>query len=76
MFEYSKILIKKYFEEHSLVASDIESFNNFIDVELQNIVEENKIIEPTIIPQNIDDFKIKLDKILLKFISLIIATLT
>ena len=63
MFEYSKVLIKKFFEEHSLVASDIGSFNNFIDVELQKIVEENKVIEPTIIPQNIDDFKIKLDKI-------------
>lgn len=59
----SKILLKKYFEENSLIHSDIDSFNRFIDVELQKIVEENKEVEPTIIPTNIEDFKIKLDKI-------------
>jgi DNA-directed RNA polymerase beta subunit len=63
MRKYSKILIQKYFNEHSLVASDIESFNYFIEKELQIIIEENKIIEPTIIPHNIDEFKIRLDKI-------------
>lgn len=61
--QYSKMLLKKYFQEHSLVASDIESFNNFIDFELQQIIEENKEIQPTIIPHNIDEFKIKFDKI-------------
>lgn len=66
MHNYSKLLIKKYFEEHNLVNSDIESFNNFIDVELKNIIEENKDIVPTIIPHNIDDFRIKLDKIWLE----------
>jgi len=59
----SKILLKKYFEENSLIHSDIDSFNRFIDVELQKIVEENKEVEPTIIPTNVEDFKIKLDKI-------------
>tara|TARA_Y100000310_G_scaffold296626_1_gene329019 strand:+ start:9650 stop:11134 length:1485 start_codon:yes stop_codon:yes gene_type:complete len=59
----NKILIKKFFEEQSFVGSDIESFNNFIEKELQSIIEENKEIEPTIIPHNVDDFKIKLDKI-------------
>jgi DNA-directed RNA polymerase subunit B len=63
MNKHSKVLIKKYFSEHSFVESDIESFNYFIDVELQNIINENKIIEPTIIPHNIDEFKIRLDKI-------------
>ena len=63
MNRFSKVLIEKYFKEHSLVESDIESFNNFIDNELQNIIEENKFIEPTIIPHNIDEFKIRLDKI-------------
>jgi len=63
MNKFSKILVKKYFEEHSLVESDINSFNYFIDTELQNIINENKIIEPTIIPHNIDEFKIRLDKI-------------
>jgi len=63
MYKYSKTLIKKYFEEQSFVDSNIASFNNFIDKELQNIVEENKEIKPTIIPPNIDDFKIKFNKI-------------
>ena len=63
MYKYGKILIKKYFEEQSFVDSDIESFNNFIDKELQNIIEENKEIIPTIIPHNIDDYRIRFDKI-------------
>ncbi len=58
-----RILIKKFFEERSLVDADIESFNNFIEVELSKIIAENKDIEPTIIPHNVDEFKIKLDKI-------------
>ena len=63
MYKYSKLLIQKYFEEQSFVNSDIESFNNFIDTELKKIIEENKEIVPTIIPHNIDDFRIKMDKI-------------
>ncbi len=63
MDKNSEVLIKKYFEEHSFVASDIESFNNFVDVLLQKIIEENRNIEPTIIPHNIDEFKIRFDRI-------------
>ena len=63
MYKYSKILVQKYFEEQSFVNSNIESFNNLVDKELNNIVEENKEIIPTIIPHNIDNFKIKFDKI-------------
>jgi DNA-directed RNA polymerase subunit B len=63
MYKYSKTLIKKYFEEQSFVDSNIASFNNFIDKELQSIVEENKEIVPTIIPHNVDNFKIRFDKI-------------
>ena len=61
--QYSKALLKHYFKEHSVVASDIESFNNFVDFELQQIIEENKEVQPTIIPHNIDEFKIRFDKI-------------
>ncbi|HLG23726.1 MAG TPA: DNA-directed RNA polymerase subunit B'' [Candidatus Nanoarchaeia archaeon] len=63
MYKYGKILIQKYFEEQGFVDSDIESFNNFVEKELILIIEENKEIIPTIIPHNIDEFKIKLDKI-------------
>lgn len=63
MNDNAKVVIEKYFEENSLVEANIESFNRFIDVELPKIIEENKTIEPTIIPTNVDDFKIKFDKI-------------
>ena len=63
MYKYGKILMQKYFAEQSFVDSDIESFNQFMDKELKVILEENKEIVPTIIPHNIDDFRIKLDKI-------------
>ncbi len=58
-----KILISKFFREQSLVDSNLESFNNFIEKELQNILNENKEIIPTIIPHNVEDYKIKLDRI-------------
>jgi DNA-directed RNA polymerase subunit B len=59
----AKTLIKKFFEENSFVRSNIESFNFFVERELNNIVEENKEIIPTIIPPNVESFKIRLDKI-------------
>ena len=58
-----KILIQKFFEDQSFVDSTIESFNNLIEKELQEIANENKEIEPTIIPQDVDEFKIRFDKI-------------
>lgn len=59
----AKLLIQKYLEENAFVRSDIDSFNVFLDKGLQLIVDENKIIEPTIIPANVDSFRIRLDKI-------------
>ena len=34
------ILIKKYFEEHSFIEANLLSFNNFIEKELQSIVDD------------------------------------
>jgi DNA-directed RNA polymerase subunit B len=59
----AKTLVKKFFEENSFVKSNIESFNFFVEKELNLIVEENKEIIPTIIPPNVESFKIRLDKI-------------
>ncbi len=59
----AKTLIKKFFEENSFVKSNIESFNFFVERELSVIVEENKEVIPTIIPPNVESFKIRLDKI-------------
>lgn len=63
MVDKGKLLIKSYFDDKKFVESNIETFNNFIDIELQKIIEENRSIEPTIIPHNVDKFKIRLDKI-------------
>ena len=63
MSEAGKLIIKKFFEDQHFVESSIDSFNNLIESELQKIIDENKEIEPTIIPHDIDEFKIKLDKI-------------
>ncbi|MBW2992114.1 DNA-directed RNA polymerase subunit B'' [Candidatus Woesearchaeota archaeon] len=63
MLEHGRTLIKRYFQEYNVVEADIESFNYLIDKELQRVIDENREIEPTIIPHDIDEFKIKLDKI-------------
>lgn len=57
------ILLKRYFEEKKLVESNIQSFNRFIEKGMQEVVDENKEIEPAIIPHNIEKFKIKFGKI-------------
>ncbi|MCP6719632.1 MAG: DNA-directed RNA polymerase subunit B'', partial [Patescibacteria group bacterium] len=51
------LVVKKYLEEHSLVESNITSFNNFIKRRMQEIVDE--------ISENInnEDFEITLGKI-------------
>ena len=55
-------IIKKYFEENSFVESNIRSFNNFVEKEMQNIIKEIGDVVPTIIPPDMDDFRIKLEK--------------
>jgi len=51
------LIVKKYLQDHSLVESNIISFNNFIEHRMQEIVNE---IQETI---NNDDFEIRLGKI-------------
>src|SRR3989344_178337 len=58
-----KEIIKKYFESHSFVESNIQSFNMFIEKGMQKIVNEVSEIIPTIIPQEVENFKIKLGKV-------------
>jgi len=57
------ILIKKFFEEKKFVESNIQSFNNFIEKGMQEVIEENKEAEPTIIPHNIEKFKIRFGRV-------------
>ena len=51
------LVVKKYLSEHSLVESNVTSFNNFIDFRMQEIVDE---ISKEI---NNEDFEISLGKI-------------
>ncbi len=55
--DHQHLLVKKYLQKHSLVESNITSFNNFIENRMQEIVNE---IAETI---DSDDFEIKLGKI-------------
>lgn len=57
------VLVKKYFEEQKFVESNIRSFNNFIEKGIQEVIDENKEVEPAIIPHNIEKFRIKFGKI-------------
>ncbi len=57
------LLINKYFEEQNFVESNIQSFDHFIENGLQEVIEENKEAEPTIIPHNIEKFKIRFGRI-------------
>ncbi|MBI2546076.1 DNA-directed RNA polymerase subunit B'' [Candidatus Woesearchaeota archaeon] len=63
MASYSKALLQKYFEDQSVVGASIESFNHFVEKELPAILEENKDIEPTIIPAQHEEHKIRFDRI-------------
>ncbi|MFH1456137.1 MAG: DNA-directed RNA polymerase subunit B'' [archaeon] len=59
----NNILIEKYFQEHSFIEANQASFNKFVDYELQCIIDGIGDIIPTIIPPDVQDFKIRFDKI-------------
>src|SRR3989338_1541746 len=53
----SRLIVKKYLEQHSLVESNIVSFNDFIENRMQNIVDElSKVLKN-------EEVEIKLGKI-------------
>ncbi len=57
MIQQKHILVKKYLEQHSLVESNLRSFNNFVQQRMQSIVAEvNRNIEQ-------EDVEVKLGKI-------------
>ncbi len=62
MHNYEELL-KAHFKNKTFTSSDIESYNNFIHFGLQKIVNELEAIEPTIIPHDIDELKIKFENI-------------
>ncbi len=58
--ENNHILVKNYLENHSLVESNIRSFNDFIENKMQKIIQELSDSIPT------EDFEIKLGKIVVE----------
>ncbi len=59
----SNILLSEYFRENAFVKADLDSYNRFVEEELIKIIQENREVEPTIVPPNVEDFKIRLDNI-------------
>jgi DNA-directed RNA polymerase beta subunit len=59
----NRVLIKNYFDNHSIVESNLESYNRFIEKGIQEIINEIQDIIPTIIPAEVKDYKIKFGKI-------------
>ena len=57
------LLINKFFEDHSFVDANIASFNKFIDQEMQRTIDEIGDIVPTILPPDVEEFRIRLSKI-------------
>src|SRR3989344_6952731 len=73
MVEHYRDILQAYFKEFPFVESNIQSFNDFVDKQLQKLVEEVGDIIPTIIPQEVESFVIKLKKIWIEKPSIIEA---
>jgi DNA-directed RNA polymerase subunit B len=56
-------IIKKHFKDISLVESNLNSFNNFMEKGIQKCIEEIEEIVPTIIPKEAENFRIKFGKV-------------
>ncbi len=63
MVEGYKDIIKNYFDKRTLIDDNIKSFDSFLANGLQTLVDEIGDIKPTIVPSDVKEFKIKLDKI-------------
>ena len=63
MVENYKEIIKEYFKEHPFGEAHLKSFDEFLDKRMQKIIDEMGDIIPTIIPQEVEHFVIKLKKI-------------
>ena len=56
-------LLQAYYKDTPFVESNIQSFNDFVSRQLQKLIDEIGDISPTIIPQEVENFVIKLKKI-------------
>ncbi|MFW6046742.1 MAG: DNA-directed RNA polymerase subunit B'' [Candidatus Woesearchaeota archaeon] len=58
MSKHWKNLLGSYFDKYSVVHSLIESYENFVENDMQAVVDEEKEQVPNILPPNVDDLKI------------------
>ena len=63
MVKQYRDLINEYFKEFPFGNANIKSFDEFLDKGLQKIVDDMGDITPTIIPQEVESFVIRLKKI-------------
>lgn len=63
MAEGYRELITSYFKEHTFSELQIKSFNDFVENRLPKILEEVRDIVPTIIPQEVESYVIRLKRI-------------
>jgi DNA-directed RNA polymerase beta subunit len=61
--ETSQFLLKKYFEYHSFTDHNINSFNKFLKIGMQRVIDEVGEIVPDILPIGVRDLRIKLGKV-------------
>ena len=59
----SRILLRSLFKDKDLVDSSIRSFEWFVDEGMQQIVDQTGVIEPTIIPPNVEELKVVLGNV-------------
>ncbi|HLD10526.1 MAG TPA: DNA-directed RNA polymerase subunit B'' [Candidatus Nanoarchaeia archaeon] len=63
MVEGYQALIEAHFEENPFGSANLKSFNTFLEKSMQKLIDEIGDIIPTIIPQEVESFIIKLKKI-------------
>ena len=61
-----QILIKKFFEEHRFVKSNIDSYNSFIDWRMQKVVDAERELMPAVIPVDAEEVKFEFAELSLR----------
>lgn len=56
-------IVKKYFQDKSFVEANIRSFDKFIEKDMKEIIKDVGDIVPTIIPLDVEEFKIRFDNL-------------
>ena len=62
MVEHYRALVASYFRDHPLNFANLESFNRFVESGMQKLIDEIGNIIPTIIPQEVESYVIRLRK--------------